>query len=330
LEGTHVANLEQVSSVNGKIRNVLFKRMMKSMMRVAEGTNRKSFGTNFHFAASHLNDSPLQSTRQMLPTPSTSHVCFDNVYEPAEDSFLLLDTLSGASEVAFLSQRFPKGTPAPFVVEVGTGSGVVLAFVTAHSKSIFGRKDVLTLGTDINSFASTAAAKTVENARREQLGSTVKSSLGSAIFSDTVIADLATPLRYNMVDVMIFNPPYVPTDELPNLANQEHYNSHNTPATKKFERDSHLLALSYAGGLDGMETTNRLIEQLPNILRHRSGVAYLLLCAQNKPTKVKENIRAWGNGWKAETIGHSGKQGGWEKLQILRTWQECQNATNAP
>jgi release factor glutamine methyltransferase len=259
----------------------------------------------------------------MLPTPSTSHVCFDNVYEPAEDSFLLLDTLSGASEVAFLSQRFTKCTPSPFVVEVGTGSGVVLAFVTSHSRSIFGRNDVLTLGTDVNSFASTATAKTVENARREQLGPRATSSPGCAVFSDTVIADLATPLRNNMVDVMIFNPPYVPTDELPDIAKQDDYNSQNIPTTKKYERDSHLLSLSYAGGLDGMETTNRLIEQLPCILRQQRGVAYLLLCAQNKPSEVKKHIQAWGNGWSAETVGHSGKQGGWEKLQILRIWHDC-------
>jgi release factor glutamine methyltransferase len=260
----------------------------------------------------------------MLPTPSTSHVCFDNVYEPAEDSYLLLDTLSSASEFKFLSERLLRSTPSPVVVEVGTGSGVVLAFVTAHATSIFGRRDILTLGTDVNSFACTATTKTVENAKREQLDT---ASPECAIFSDSIIADLTSPLRNNMVDILIFNPPYVPTEELPDFSNQEAYNAISTHSTNTFERDSHLLSLSYAGGVDGMETTNRLITQLPDILSRKRGIGYILLCAQNKPIEVKNHIRAWGAGWQAETVSHSGKQGGWEKLQILRIWQQDPSAT---
>jgi release factor glutamine methyltransferase len=237
----------------------------------------------------------------MLPTPSTSHVCFDNVYEPAEDSFLLLDTLCSPSEVTFLSNRFAKDSPTPLVVEVGTGSGVVLAFATAQSESIFGRRDILTLGTDINSFACRATARTVENAREEQL------DRGCGILSNTVVADLAGPIRNGVVDVLIFNPPYVPTDELPDTTQQDDYNNQTIPPSKTFERDSHLLSLSYAGGVDGMETTNRLIEQLPSILSEGHGVAYILLCAQNKPVEVKQRIQQWGRGWNAETVGDSGK-----------------------
>ena len=77
----------------------------------------------------------------MLPTPSTSHVAFERVYEPAEDSYLLLDTLSSETEKAFLQVRFngtPTNSPAPFVVEIGTGSGVVLSFVDAHTETSLG------------------------------------------------------------------------------------------------------------------------------------------------------------------------------------------------
>ena len=63
----------------------------------------------------------------MLPTPDTSHVPYKRVYEPAEDSYLLLDTLSSAVETEYLQKAFPD--IAPLVVEVGTGSGVVLVFV---------------------------------------------------------------------------------------------------------------------------------------------------------------------------------------------------------
>ena len=87
----------------------------------------------------------------------------------------------------------------------------------------------------------------------------------------------------------------------------------------RFERDSNLLALATDGGTDGMEVTNRLIAELPSLLSKR-GIAYVLLCAQNKPERVKQRIREWegGNQWMAETVESSGKTGGWEKLQIIR------------
>ncbi|KAK3060646.1 hypothetical protein LTS18_008073, partial [Coniosporium uncinatum] len=263
----------------------------------------------------------------MLPTPSTSHVSFDNVYEPAEDSFLLLNTLSSEKEKAFLRQRFrldassEKQSPSPLILEVGTGSGVVLAFVNAHANTLFGRSDLLTLGTDINSLACKAAAKTVEKAQRD-IRSQPEKLLQPGIFLDVCNANLTTPLRLGSVDVLIFNPPYVPTEELPDLKQHALYNNSDTVEhTTTFERDSHLLALSYAGGADGMEVTDRLLEHLPNTLSPQRGVAYILLCAQNKPETVKQRIRAWPGGWQAETVGHSGKQGGWEKLQIIRIWR---------
>ncbi|KAH7393998.1 methyltransferase domain-containing protein [Phaeosphaeria sp. MPI-PUGE-AT-0046c] len=250
----------------------------------------------------------------MLPTPSTSHVCFDRVYEPAEDSYLLLDTLSAPSETGYLRDRFPKGSSTPPVVlEVGVGSGVVLAFVAANALSILGRHDVLTLGVDINSFACKAAATTTQNSIAER-------DNGRSVFLDVVNGDLASAIRASSVDIFIFNPPYVPA-ELPDLARHDQHNTlpEGKDATT-FEQDSYLLELSYAGGEDGMVVTNRMLEQIPGILSKR-GVAYVLLCAQNKPEVVKERIRAWGDDWLAETVGSSGQKAGWEKLVIVRIWR---------
>jgi len=251
----------------------------------------------------------------MLPTPSTSHVCFDRVYEPAEDSYLLLDTLSSASETAYLQDRFGDASSIPpLILEVGVGSGVVLAFVAANAGTTFGRHDVLTLGVDINSFACKAAAQTVRGAIKER-------EQGRSIFVDIVNGDLASAIRPHSVDVFIFNPPYVPAT-LPDLSHHEKYNV--VPEGKNatsFEQDSYLLELSYAGGEDGMVVTRRMLEQIPDILSKDRGVAYVLLCAQNKPELVKQHIRGWGSGWMAETVGSSGKKAGWEKLVIVRIWQ---------
>ncbi|CAO2656369.1 Nn.00g051720.m01.CDS01 [Neocucurbitaria sp. VM-36] len=253
----------------------------------------------------------------MLPTPSTSHVCFDRVYEPAEDSYLLLDTLSSSLETTFLRDRFKHATSTPpLVLEVGVGSGVVLAFVAANTRSILGRNDVMTLGTDINSFACCAASQTV----RDAIGAKEKEH---AIFLDVVNGDLASAIRPHSIDVFIFNPPYVPA-ELPDLSRHDDYNTIVKGKTAtSFEQDSYLLELSYAGGKDGMVVTNRMLEQIPEILTDKRGVAYVLLCAQNKPEVVKAQIRDWGLDWNAETVGSSGKKAGWEKLVIVRIWKSA-------
>ncbi|KAF1843960.1 uncharacterized protein K460DRAFT_154870 [Cucurbitaria berberidis CBS 394.84] len=253
----------------------------------------------------------------MLPTPSTSHVCFDRVYEPAEDSYLLLDTLSSPSETSFLQDRFKHANSSPpLVLEVGVGSGVVLAFVAANTQSIFGRQDTLTLGTDINSFACRAASQTVRDAIKEREN-------GRSVFLDVVNGDLGSAIRPHSIDVFIFNPPYVPA-ELPDLSRHEYYNTiaEGKKATS-FQQDSYLLQLSYAGGEDGMVVTNRMLEQVPEILSDERGVAYVLLCAQNKPEVVKARIRDWGSGWNAETVGSSGNKAGWEKLVIVRIWKSA-------
>jgi len=248
----------------------------------------------------------------MLPTPSTSHVSYDRVYEPAEDSYLLLDTLSSIEESAFLKHRFASG-PSPLICEVGTGSGVVLAFATANANHIFNRSDILSLGTDLNTFACKATGQTVKQAVSEQ------HAQSRARFLAAVNADLTSALRLGSLDVLIFNPPYVPAP-MPDLSDSALHRQRSSEISRSeaFERDSHLLELSYAGGEAGMEVTNILLDQVPTILSPSRGVAYVLLCAQNKPEEVKSRIEAWSGGWTATIVGRSGKQAGWEKLVVLR------------
>jgi release factor glutamine methyltransferase len=257
-----------------------------------------------------------ETAKAMLPTPSTSHVNYEHVYEPAEDSFLLLDTISSVSESSFLRSRFSHATPSPLVLEIGTGSGVVLAFVAAQTEHIFGRSDVLTLGCDVNPYACRAAAETVRLAISE-----APPEASSADFAGIINADLTSSLRPGSVDVLIFNPPYVPTEVLPDGTNNDEFADRDDfKSSEEFERNSYLLALSYAGGQDGMEITNRLLTQLPQCLSQR-GVAYILLCAQNRPEDVKMMVRSWPGAWAAETVASSGKKAGWEKLSILRIWR---------
>ena len=129
-------------------------------------------------------------------------------------------------------------------------------------------------------------------------------------------SDLVTAIRRHSVDVLLFNPPYVPTESLPDHTATKHRD--------RFDEESHLLALSYAGGLDGMEVTERLLSQLPDALSWR-GVAYVLFCARNKPQEALEKImrgQKWEAGldfeWETKTVGRTGGKGGWERLEIVR------------
>lgn len=253
----------------------------------------------------------------MLPTPSTSHVDYSRVYEPAEDSFLLLDTLASESENTFLRQKFPaNSSPTPLVLEVGTGSGVVLAFVAAHVKQIFSRTDVLVAGTDLNAFACAASCETIDSSQRS-----AASTEGHGTFLGTLHTDLTNGWLPGSVDVLIFNPPYVPSEVLPSSRPDSNLED-------AFTRDTRLLSLSTDGGHEGMEVTERILADLDLTLSTR-GVAYILLCAQNKPDAVMARVRsctyaldkAAEGEWHVEKVSFSGNKAGWERLCVIRIWR---------
>ncbi|KAF7593518.1 S-adenosylmethionine-dependent methyltransferase [Aspergillus hancockii] len=261
----------------------------------------------------------------MLPTPCTSHVSFDTIYEPSEDSYLFLDTLASEFESTWLKNRFNDPTtpasPSPLIVEIGSGSGIVLGFVASNSHHIFGRRDILPLGIDVNRNACAATRETANKAITERQSDTSDKT----VYLASVMADLGSAIRPGSVDVLLFNPPYVPTEDLPRvpgMSEQDGGDEAGMSRSAKFERDSYFLSLTYAGGRDGMETTDRLLEEIPGLLVPGRGVAYVLLCAQNRPLEVKGRIEAWGNGWRAELVGSSGVQAGWEKLVIVRMWRD--------
>lgn len=79
-----------------------------------------------------------------------------------------------------------------------------------------------------------------------------------------------------------------------------------------------MLELAYAGGRDGMEVTNRVLGDLEHILSD-NGVAYVLLCASNRPLEVAKRLEE--RGWRAECVGDSGKKGGCERLSVWRIWR---------
>jgi release factor glutamine methyltransferase len=207
------------------------------------------------------------------------------------------------------------------------GSGVVLGYVCGYAEWIFGR-GVVCAGGDVNGGAVGVGRETVERAGVERcwkregkeadvIGDDGIEKLGGqAVFLDIVQASLLSAMRPGCVDVLLFNPPYVPTESLPSLPTTT---ATGADAQSKFEIESNLYALAYAGGNDGMEITNVLLSQLDEGLSER-GVAYILFCASNKPDEVKRRLEE--ERWSVEVVAESGGKGGWERLCVMRIYRK--------
>ena len=124
-----------------------------------------------------------------MQTPDISHLTaadYDRVYEPAEDSFLLLDALE--ADLEWLRARRPR-----LALEVGSGSGVVITALAAALP------DCVCLATDLSEAACRATWRT---ARRNGVSVLpVRCDLATAL----------TPRLAGRLDVVVFNPPYVVT-----------------------------------------------------------------------------------------------------------------------
>ncbi|KAI8323814.1 N6-adenine-specific DNA methyltransferase 1 [Martensiomyces pterosporus] len=133
-----------------------------------------------------------------LPTPSTAHLAeakYSTVYEPAEDTYLLLDALE--EDRSELQAQRPT-----ICVEIGSGSGCVSAFLG----QVLDPAASLIVSTDINPAANLATQETaVRNASRSALEQCRTRFLRSM-----------DKRLQGKVDVLVFNPPYVvtPTEEV--------------------------------------------------------------------------------------------------------------------
>ncbi|KAK7474895.1 hypothetical protein BaRGS_00033850 [Batillaria attramentaria] len=132
----------------------------------------------------------MKGAQPTFSTPDLSHIKsadYEHVYEPAEDSFLMLDALE--SEYAFLNQLQPS-----ICVEVGSGSGVCITFLAqCLGPSAF------YMCTDLNP----AAARLSQATGRQ-----------NNVLVQPVTCDLTSALEHRLkgqIDVLLFNPPYVVT-----------------------------------------------------------------------------------------------------------------------
>lgn len=162
----------------------------------------------------------------------------DLVYEPAEDSFLLADAALEEAE------------PGMRILEIGAGSGFVSAVIRANVKGI------RIFATEINPHAALCAkANGVEVIRTD-------------LFRGLKPGHKGTPF-----DLILFNPPYLPTSEEEKVPGWLNY--------------------AFDGGTSGRETLDRFLDEVRNYLKP-GGRALVLISSITGFEAVKDRMLKMG------------------------------------
>ncbi|XP_037883239.1 methyltransferase N6AMT1 [Glossina fuscipes] len=187
-----------------------------------------------------------------METPYIDHLSdtdYENIYEPSQDSFLLLDALE--IDLKFIEQELNPN----LCLEIGPGSGII---ITALSKRL--SSSTLCLAVDINRYAACATKRTAQR---------------NGVEVECICGNLVDNVRCNLIDLLLFNPPYVVT------------------ADEEIRDAKSKLVHSWAGGKHGRRIIDTLLVKLPEILSPR-GVLYLLLLKENKPEEVMQALTKLG------------------------------------
>ncbi|KAK7058353.1 S-adenosylmethionine-dependent methyltransferase [Paramarasmius palmivorus] len=185
----------------------------------------------------------------MIPTPRLSHLSaedFDLVYEPAEDTFILLDALEQDAE------------------DLRTGIENKVTFL---------------LSTPI----------------------TTQLYVLRQIPLNPINASFALPFHSRLahaIDVILFNPPYVPT----------------IISEVSEAQDIKGIAGSWAGGSDGMQVTNRFLEMVADLLSPR-GRFYLVAVKENNIPEIQHRML---NTYGLKSTIVLSRRAGREHLSVIR------------
>ena len=209
--------------------------------------------------------------------PSLKHLNFrdyDRVYEPSDDTYLLIDAIGydvdemeeSEDNSATLQSRIPKTT-----LEIGCGTGTPTVYLAKRINEICGddkdtsesgtNKNCIHYVTDINPDAIRIAQATAES-----------NKIPSECFQ-AVQCDLASQLLDRLegkVDVLIFNPPYVPTPD--------------------DEVGSSGIEASWAGGTNGRVVLDRALPQIARLLAFPNSRGYVVTVDDNYPEEISETM----------------------------------------
>ena len=141
--------------------------------------------------------------------------------------------------VDFLYARLEAGATACTIADIGTGTGAIALSTLHYTEGI--RADAVDI-------SPAAAAVARENAER----------LGLTERIDIHVGDLLAPLAGGRYDMILSNPPYIPTADIATLM----------PEVRSYEPH-----LALDGGADGLNIYRRLMADAPTLLKEGGAVA---------------------------------------------------------
>ncbi|EMR10524.1 hypothetical protein PNEG_01234 [Pneumocystis murina B123] len=169
------------------------------------------------------------------------------------------------------------------LIQDSCGSGCVSVFLQT---AIFGSSKSLHICTDISLPACEATLETLK----------INSNSMKTFYLDVIHTDLIQGLYLdNNVDLIIFNPPYVPSESKEIGINK---NSENI----------------WAGGIEGMEVTYRILNSIDKILCVH-GLFYLVAISRNKPEKIINFMKTQ---WNMQSKIVLKRNAGCEQLYVIR------------
>ena len=182
---------------------------------------------------------------------------FKNVYEPAEDTFLLIDSIMNDLINEKEKNKFLNPIKS---IEIGCGNGLVsCCYLDILKKENFKLEKHFCI--DINKDALNLTEKLIKNY-----------NLNDKVYF--IESDLFSNFKNNeKFDIIIFNPPYVTTDD----------DEYKRALEKKD------IYASWAGGKKGSETIFKFISQLKDFIKDDS-IIYLLLSKENEFFKIIDDI----------------------------------------
>ncbi|XP_024384700.1 uncharacterized protein [Physcomitrium patens] len=198
-----------------------------------------------------------------------------DVYEPCDDSFALVDAL--LADKANLVERRPK-----LCLEVGCGSGYVITSLA------------LILADECHAqFFATDISQTAAQVTRETLSA-------HGLQADVVVTDLVHGLEKRLagsVDVLLFNPPYVPTPE------------HEVGAAG--------ITATWAGGDRGRVVIDRMLTMVDSLLSSK-GWFYMVTLTANNPSEICQIMKKKGFASRIVIQRYTEE----ENLHVLKFWRE--------
>ncbi|XP_071707059.1 uncharacterized protein [Rutidosis leptorrhynchoides] len=199
------------------------------------------------------------------------------VYEPCDDSYALVDAL--LADRTKLLEHDPS-----FCMEIGSGSGYVITSLALILGSE--SKNAYYFATDINPDAANVTRETLE---------------AHGVHAELVNTNIASGLEKRMsgmVDLMVINPPYVPTPE--------------------DEVGCSGISSAWAGGENGRSVIDKILPIADTLLSEK-GWLYMLFLAENDPLQICLQMKDKGFGSKI-VVQRSTEE---ETLHVIKFWRDA-------